>query len=377
MEKYKPSSEEVAKAEEMMTPEQKTASEVRGRFKFQERDPFDDFMEHIDQDAERRPPTPEEKGRMDANLVKLGKVFEGSDLKWHVDGALNISLAKGEYIGIHKDVDISIEQNELEKVDGQLERSGYGLFLSYPKDPKEPKGKKVMERVGAQEFTDEQSGHLMIAAIDEQGKIREGETLNFIDVHLVKRNQTGNPTGWGGVELPPKWFEARPVQFQGQEIHLSHPAKVAYFKLHGERNYDQTDLKALAEAGVLSIKDMDEVQQTFEQEKVARRTEAENLLAGVAEKITPQMSAEEIFDVFSKEPRIARAMEQIREPLKVLSQKIEASDKSKREITRLAFETFNLEVSVDERQKKIEELKRWVEDGIKLKELRGSLDLKE
>ncbi len=364
MEKYIPSPEEVAKAEEMMTPEQKASSEIRERFKYQERDPLDDFMEHIDQDVERRPPTPEEKARMDANLIKLGKVFEGSDVKWCVDGALNISLTRGEYIGIHKDVDISIEQGELGKADGQLERNGYGLFLSYAKkNPKE----QIMERVGAQEVTDELSEYLMIAAIDEQGKIREGEILNFIDVHLVRRNESGNPTGWGGVELPLKWFEAQPVQFQDQEIHLSHPAKVAYFKLHGGRNYDQTDLKALAETGVLSIEDVDEIQQTFEQEKIARRIKVESLLAGIAEKITPQMSAEEIFGIFSEEPNLAREMEQIRELLRVLSQKIETSDKSKDEIIRLAFETFNLEVSADARQKKIDELRRWVEDGIKLR----------
>lgn len=154
VENYTPPSEEISKAEEMMTSEQKIGSETRERFKFQERDPFDDFMEHIDQNAERRAPTPEEKQRMDANLIKLGKVFEGSDIKWHIDGALTISLIKGEYIGIHKDVDISIEQGELEKVDGQLERSGYGLFLSYQKDPNEPRGKKIMERVGAREFSD-------------------------------------------------------------------------------------------------------------------------------------------------------------------------------------------------------------------------------
>jgi hypothetical protein len=376
MERYIPSPEEIRKAEEIMTPEQKISSEIRNRFKFQERDPFDDFMEHIDQDAERRSPTPEEKKQMDANLVKLGEIFRDSEVNWHIDGALNISLLKGEYIGIHKDVDISIEQSELEKTDGQLERNGYGLFLSYPKDSKEPKGKKIMERVSFQEFTDDQSGHLMIAAIDEQGKIKEGDSLNFIDVHLVKRNEKGNPTGWSGAELPLKWFEAQPIQFQGQEVHLSHPAKVAYFKIHSERNYDQTDLKALAETGSLSIEDINEIQQTFEQEKNTRRTEIENLLTRVAEKITPLMSSEEIFGIFSEEPKITKSkMDKIREPLKVLSQKIEKSDKSNEEITRLAFETFNLEASEDILQKKINELKTWIEDGVKLKELRDSLGL--
>ncbi len=101
VEKYIPSQEEITRAEEMMTPKQREASEIREKFMFQERDPFDDFLEHIDQNAERREPTSEEKTRMDNNLIKLGQIFSDSNLNWQLDGALNISLMKGEYIGIH------------------------------------------------------------------------------------------------------------------------------------------------------------------------------------------------------------------------------------------------------------------------------------
>ncbi len=133
MEQYTPSQEEIAKIEEAITLEQKTASEIRERYKYQELGSFDYFMANIDKNEERRTPTPEEKERMDASLVQLGKIFGSSNTRWHIDGALNISLMKGEYIGIHKDVDISIEKDEIEKVDGQLARNGYGLFLSYLK----------------------------------------------------------------------------------------------------------------------------------------------------------------------------------------------------------------------------------------------------
>lgn len=40
---YNPSPEEIQKAKGMITEEQKEASETRAEFKFQERDPFDDF----------------------------------------------------------------------------------------------------------------------------------------------------------------------------------------------------------------------------------------------------------------------------------------------------------------------------------------------
>ncbi|MDP3985360.1 MAG: hypothetical protein Q8P82_01225, partial [bacterium] len=201
-----PSPDDIAKAEAFMSPEQQQATEIRERFKFQERDAFEDFLAHIDQDGERRAATESEREQMDENISKLGTLFEGSDLRWQIDGALNISLARGEYIGIHKDVDVSIERDELEKIDAQLERKGYGLFLSYAADSADPESKKIMERVGARQFSQADEDHLLIAAIDEQGKIRENETLNFIDVHLAKRDAQGSPLGARDVVLPEKWY---------------------------------------------------------------------------------------------------------------------------------------------------------------------------
>lgn len=355
----------ISTEEEIMTQEQRTASEIRERYKYQERDPFEYFMADIEQDAERRAPTPEERERIDSNLIQLGKIFEGSNVRWHIDGALNISLMRGEYIGIHKDVDISIEQDELEKVDGQLNRNGYGLFLSYPKKPEEPEGKKIMERVGAKKFSEAELENLMIAAIDKQGKIREGEMLNFIDVHLVKRNKSGRPVSLSEVELPNKWFEAQPIQFQGQEIHLSHPAKIAYFKLDSSRAYDHTDLRVLAETGKLTLDDLAEIEHISEQEAAIRKKNAEEILEKVSDKIRPEMTADQIFDVFANEPAIVGHIEeQIRGPLKILAQKIEAGDKSKSEVIRLAFETFNMGGRSEERRKEIiEELRRWISDA--------------
>jgi|GEM_PF-953493 len=250
---------------------------------YQERDAFDDFAAHVDQSFERRKPTPEEVRQMDSNLLQLGRIFEGSDVRWHLDGAQNISLLKGEYIGIHKDIDISVEEADMAKFYDALAKSGYGLFLSYPKNPKEPRGKYVMERVEDLKPTENRPDGLMIAAIDEKGKIRE-EGLNYPDVHLVKRNEQGKPIGWGGIELPEKWFEAHTVELHGVQINLSHPAKVAYFKLHSTRNYDFTDLRALAETGELTPDDVAEIEQTIKAENLVRRV-ATNIRTGRQAKI--------------------------------------------------------------------------------------------
>ena len=114
VEKYTPSQEEINLAEEMMTPEQKEASEIRERFQFQEHDPFSNFLEQIDKNDERREPSPDEKIKMDNRLKELGRIFSNSSIMWQLDGAMNISLMAGKYIGIHKDTDISVEQGGLD-----------------------------------------------------------------------------------------------------------------------------------------------------------------------------------------------------------------------------------------------------------------------
>ena len=250
---------------------------------YQQRDAFEDFAKHVN-DAERRKPMPEEKERMDAGLDKLGKIFEGTGLRWHLDGALNISLMTGEYIGVHKDVDISVEQDELEKLNERLEQTGFGIFLSYPADPKHPEGKYVFERISPADILLERPGQVMIGAIDASGKIREEEPLNFPDLHVTKRNEEGKPMGDKGVELPEKWFEGYPVQFRDTIINLSHPAKVAYFKLHGTRDYDFTDLKSLAETGKLTNEDIADIEQALKGENILRRV-AKNVRTGRSKKL--------------------------------------------------------------------------------------------
>lgn len=252
--------------------------------RFQERDPFDDFLEHIDRRGTRREPTEQEREKMDKSLVALGKLFEGTGIRWQLDGALNISLMRGDYIGIHKDLDISIEADDAELLENELKKRGYGLFVSSLKDPSEPRGKKVMERVNAKEFlVAAESDHLrhpMIAVVDERGRIREVGDLNFIDPHIVRRSN-GNPMGWHGVELPEHWGVPTPAHFQGTELMLSHPAKVAYYKLHGTRSYDRTDLKLLAESDAFTLVDVDELEGVMRAEQSARIDRAAKLFDAI------------------------------------------------------------------------------------------------
>ncbi len=247
MREYQPSPEEIAAAEAMMTKEYEEASEVRARYWEQARAPWESFDSRIDENYERRPPTETEAAEMDQRVKQLGEVMGDSPATWTLDGALNISLMKGKYIGYHKDVDISVEKNQLAELEAHLEQKGYGLFLSLPN--KSAEGGHIMRRVSYLDFAQpvDSSIAYIIAAIDEQGKIKEDEPLNYIDVHVVNRNDQDQPVGVSGMALPEKWFEPQPIEKDGSTINLSHPAKVVYYKLHINRNYDVTDLDRLAE----------------------------------------------------------------------------------------------------------------------------------
>jgi hypothetical protein len=172
---------------------------------------------------------------MDRYLRDLGNLLKDSDVRWNIDGALNISLMRGQYIGVHRDIDISLEEEDLEKLDEALGKKGYGIFLS-ENLPDDPEGKRKLERVGVTAARNEQNRHLVIAKINEQGAITPGEQLNYLDVHLIRRGKDGRTMAGEGVAMPESWDEARAVEFNGTELRLSHPAKVAYYKLRQGRD---------------------------------------------------------------------------------------------------------------------------------------------
>jgi len=86
-------SEEEVGAESIMTPEQRRMSEERAEFDVQEQPPWEDFEENsVDENYERRKPTVEEKERMDRTMEELGQLMSQSDVRWQLDGAINIPL---------------------------------------------------------------------------------------------------------------------------------------------------------------------------------------------------------------------------------------------------------------------------------------------
>lgn len=336
----------------------------------QERDAFDDFIAHIDADDERRPPTSAERAELDARLERLGDIFAGLDVRWTLDGALNISLLAGDYIGVHKDVDISIEPDDLPVLEAALRERGYGLFVSLQKDPNDEKSKRIMRRIGADAARERYAMRepLLIAAIDGAGRIPEdGATpLNFIDVHVVQRDGERRAIGVGGVMLPEAWFAPQPQGFHGRAINRSHPAKVAYYKVFQGRAYDGTDLRKLAEIGALTGEDVDAVARAVEGGIAGRGKAAEDIASRVSARILGDVDAEAIARTLMEDPVVAAAAQRAPIDLKIraLAERIAAGERTIEHIQQCFFDVVlaDQEPVHQEWRRKVADLRRWVAD---------------
>lgn len=362
---YTPEQEEIDKEEEMTAKKHHKIPEHWAQLRVQEQPPWEDFGEKIDDNFERRRPSSEAVQKINKSLEELSMVFEGSDVNWHLDGALNISLMNGagenpdNYIGEHKDVDISVEKSDLEALEAQLLKAGYGLFLSRTDDKA---NNKVLRRVGHRYFTESASEHLLIAAIDENGKIRNDKTLNFIDIHIIQRDKDGRPLGILGTPIPEKWAQPQLLEFHGKHINISHPGKVLYYKLHQGRNYDITDVQKLIETGKISNEDIDDIEKIYEDEFKARIERGRKMFEGIIDQIKPGMNANEILLVIQGLPEFKKRKD-MDDEFKKLSQKIaEAEDMSVDNILNIAITLFRVEEMNDQKRQELNRIRQKVKD---------------
>ncbi len=208
--------------------------------------------------------TEEEKERMRNDFQKLGELFQDIPVVWIIDGAPNVSLRQDEFIGLHKDIDISFERDELETLEKELMKRGYAFFWSYRQD-----GDKVMQHVTADDYKEDvPKKKRIIAAIDERGTILSDVPLPNIEVHIVKRDSSGIPLGIYDGKLPERWLKPVEVGFNGVQLNMSHPARVAYYKLYStfRAPYHQNDLDELVKTGALSNKDVDDIEKVVNEE---------------------------------------------------------------------------------------------------------------
>ncbi len=332
-------------------------------------EPFD--RENIDDNFKRKPATPEQKEKMDQRLIELGEVFENSGLNWHIDGAINISLLNGEYIGNHKDVDISVEEEGLSALETWLAEKGYGLFLSRTENET---GNRTLRRVNYRDFRSSETENMQIVAINKSGEIRTDRSLNFIDVHVVKKNLDGQPLGEFGVVLPEEWAKSCPIEFKGKQLNLSHPGKVLYYKLHQGRKYDITDIQRLIDTGRVTKEDVDNVKNVFENEFSINIEIARKIFETIAKQLTPEMRADQIFEVALRQPKFKDSPDQAKELFRSFAQKIyESKDRSAEKMLDMAMIFFGSEEKNNQKREQIKTIERAVEDIEKIKQIRTEL----
>lgn len=232
----------------------------------------------------RRIPTQMEREKMDRALVALGNLMHDTSAWWQLDGALNVSLTKGDYLGVHADIDVSLLREDIPQLEKYLVEHGYGLFL-YKRDDQPDEKMRTYRRVGAQAFTrtgdwqSQEPWHLRIAAIDENGGIRQDADLPVVDIAVIERGEQGQLLGWRNVALPKKWLEGETIEFKSVPIHLSNPARFVFNKIFFARPYDENDLKEYAATGALSTTDVDDIETATNE--IFRQFAQENLESGV------------------------------------------------------------------------------------------------
>jgi len=229
------------------TPQKFEGSDVNKIPAHQERPTFDEFTGgELDERGEFKEPTPEEQEKFHDRVARMSEVLEAADFPWYLDGATNISLYSDQMIRNHKDLDMSVFQEDLDKLDDLLSDQGFGIFINYREE-----GKELMRKATAQELGLLENPDVSICKVGPDGTLGSKdshEAFDFVDLHIQNRDESGDVVvGYSGISLPKEYFE--PIRKElpnGKTINLSHPAVVAYHKLHSTRAYDVKDLQILS-----------------------------------------------------------------------------------------------------------------------------------
>lgn len=276
-------------------PDLEEKSKIREQNKFQEEDVFWSGKKFLSEDdIDRRPCTYKEKNNLNKSIEQLGDLFVDADFYWQLDGALNISLYRGEYIGIHKDIDLSLDIKDIEKVEDFLGKKGFGLFLSSGVGGDK---KAKYERIDGSRINNNIQGfHPMIFKIDLNGKIMQGDDAYGIDTHIIKWNESDEPISGKDSLIPREWLKPLVIEFNGRKINCSHPALAAFHKLFFTRKYDDNDLKLLAQTGKLNHDDIMIIEKVFNDSIKDRKKEVIEYTNRVFLKINFQKEKQEIFE---------------------------------------------------------------------------------
>ncbi len=246
--------------------EQKIELNGMGTESTQEIPPEDTYLMNVDNNVERQPLTPEQKEKIDSALEKLYFLFCGEpSINWKISGGLAISLLKGQYIGTHKDIDITVAKEKLPLLQDMLEERGYAFFLKHGG----LSNKKLvqLERVDAEKFAQPLAKDIdrLIGAVDSHGNIKSSADLKFLDVLIGTLNQAGElvPEHADDIGIPQEWLHPKYVYFNGMTFPVDYPGIVACSKIITEKPYNAFDLRqleAIRGRNALDIRDFDTIE---------------------------------------------------------------------------------------------------------------------
>lgn len=199
----------------------------------------------LGEDGKYLPPTPEQVAYMEERLDRLAELMANADFSWQLDGAINISLLEKRFIRNHKDIDIGVFDDELDKVEEYLSGRGFRFAKHVP--GKDAADQRWIEFVSARDILVNGFDDIQLVQVDVSGSVVD-EPLAFMDLHIQHRDTEGNAViRYTGAKIPQEFMQSheRYMTQSGKEIPIAHPALVAYHKIETGRSYDLQDISYL------------------------------------------------------------------------------------------------------------------------------------
>lgn len=309
----------------------------------------------------------EDTVRAERRLDNLGKVMEGANFNYWLDGGLNIPIYTGEYHRKHKDIEISVNQDEIEKLHSWAEKKGYNIF--------DTRSKENPKKMSSEDFKSFEINRSLLLSESEEYK---GHTDTEIELHVHETDERGNQIV-EGVVIPKKYFENLPrykTAF-GHEINLSHPLVTAYHKLRIERGdplesweeqskdirkaYDIEDLKELRKR--LPDEDMEALEILVTEQNDKRTEGIDKRLEEIFNALDLNASESEIQRAFREKAGMAGQPPEVRPKITKAIEEICSYITKNRDLTFDDFavefkEIINVEEILGKIRKKLEVIKK-------------------
>ncbi|MBN1464030.1 MAG: hypothetical protein JW922_10235 [Paludibacteraceae bacterium] len=140
------------------------------------------------------------------------------------------------------------------------------------------------------------------------------------------------------------------MEFEGTTIKVSHPAMVAYFKMHGSGVKDEYDLEMLAQTGVITEGDITQLEEITVEETSNRKKYIDDQLAQISTDLQAveiptdiQQGIEQIREVLKQQPFTGMMDSEQYEFLTVLAQQIQKLGSNQETIQDIFYKAYDID----------------------------------